>query len=382
MSGGHAFLPPSGAAAWVACPAWPSMTARYPQDDTPESMEGTAAHWVFEQTFAGQQTAFGQVAPNGIVLTEEMLDGGDVYVETIDQDLARCGLDRSVLHVEQRVAMPEIHALNSGTPDTWFYAPSAHTLYEYDYKFGHDFVDAFQNWQLVDYEAGIIDVLAHMWGQPPAEFDQHLWVEFVVVQPRNYDRAGPVRRWRVKACDLRAMHNRLRSAAERAVVPEPVAQPGDQCEHCPGRHACNALQREGYRAAAKAGSSVPVELPPAALATELRMLRSAQVMLKARVTGLEEETFARVRRGESVPGFGMEPTFGREGWSQPAGAVIAMGQMLGKDISKPGVLTPKQAIKAGMPEALVKSMTTQESKGLKLVEVDSTAAAKVFGITS
>lgn len=381
MSAAHAFLPPSGAGCWVACPAWPTMNARYPQDDTPESMEGTAAHWVFEQTFAGQQTALGQVAPNGIVLTEEMLDGADVYVEAIDQDLKLCGFDRSALSVEGRVTMPDVHPLNWGTPDTWFYAAGANMLNLYDYKFGHDFVDAFENWQLADYTVGILDGLVGEGALDP-QYRATTIVNFIVVQPRNYDRSGPVRRWSVPAYKLADMQNRLRVAALAATVAEPVAQPGRQCKHCPGRHACNALQREGYAAAALAGSSVPVELPPAALATELRMLRSAQAMLKARVTGLEEETFARVRRGESVPGFGIEETFGREGWSQPPGAVIAMGQMLGKDVSKPGVLTPKQAIKAGMPEALVKSMTTKESKGLKLAEVDSTAAAKVFGITS
>ena len=46
-------------------------------------MEGTAAHWVFEQMFAGVIPVVGQSAPNGIIITDEMLDGAEMFVDAV-----------------------------------------------------------------------------------------------------------------------------------------------------------------------------------------------------------------------------------------------------------------------------------------------------------
>jgi hypothetical protein len=54
MSGAHSVLPPSGAAAWRRCAQWVQMNQLYPQPDTPESLEGNAAHWVFAEMLAGK----------------------------------------------------------------------------------------------------------------------------------------------------------------------------------------------------------------------------------------------------------------------------------------------------------------------------------------
>lgn len=379
MSGQHAYLPPSGAAYWVECAAWPMMNATYPQDDTPESQEGTAAHFVFEEPLAGRAVVAGTNAPNGVPITEEMLQGADLYIETLDLALAAAGLDRSALFVEQRLAIPGINPHNWGTPDTWFFAPLRMTLCVFDYKFGHGFVDAFQNWQCVDYTSGIIDKLATHYKMTPGELDQVINVEITVVQPRNYDATGPVRTWRARGSDLRAMWNKLAGAAERALEPNPVATPGPvQCEHCPGSHACTPLQREGYRAARLGGRYAPSPLPPAALATELTMLQDARKMLDARVSGLEAEVEARLRRGEGIAGYALEAKTGRETWSVPVEQVIATARLIGAKVEKPAIVTPRQALAAGMPAELVKSWSHKPSVGVALARVTTTAAEKVF----
>ncbi len=378
MSGLHAFLPPSGAEAWQACAFWPTMNSRFPQDDTEDSLNGGAAHWVFEEEFRGQQTAIGQVAPNGVTLTLEMLEGADLYVETIDRDLAQSGLNRGYLNIERLLAIPSIHEANWGTPDTWYFDQARMLLRVYDYKFGHLFVDAFRNWQCVNYVAGIVDLIAAHLGMQPAELDQILKVEIVVVQPRNYDGGNPVRRWPCMASDLRGMHNQLQAAAARAVRPDAAATPGPQCDYCPGRHACTALQREGYRAKHLSLQSVPVELDAATLAYELRMLTDAEDLLKARKEGLREQAFARLKRGERIPGYCLEPTYGRQDWNIPPEEVIAMGQLVGLKLAKPKTLTPKQAIDAGMSEELVAMYSGAPGRGLSLKRDDGTAAAKAF----
>lgn len=378
MSGQHAFLPPSGAAAWVACAAWPTMNARYPQDDTADTVDGEAAHWAFAEEFAGRGFALGQIALNGVTLSEEMVEAADLYVATIDADLAAAGMNRTALSVEVRLAIPHVHEHNWGTPDTWAFFPSLRLLRVYDFKFGHDLVDAFENWQCIDYSCGIVDQIAGGYGMMPAELDQQIDIEIVVVQPRNYDREGPTRRWRVRGSDLRAKYNILTAAANRAMMPNPTATTGDQCKNCPGRHACPQAQQLAYTVVDRAGESVPVDLSDQALGRELRMLQVGAERIKARITGLEQDAFARLQRGRHVVGYALDPTYGREGWALPAEQIIAISTAMGVNVAKPGVLTPKQAEKAGLPPVLVKAWTVKESKGLRLVVDTGQRAAKAF----
>lgn len=374
----HAFLPPSGAYAWKPCPMWATMNRLYPKPETEDSRNGTAAHWAFYEMLYARPVAVGQVAPNGVALTDEMIQAAELYCDVIDRDLAACGLDRRYLQVERRVFMPRIHAENWGTPDTWFYAAHLRRIFLYDFKFGHEFVDAYENDQCIDYTNGIAEALGLDGLQ-----DQAHTVDIVVIQPRNYDRQGPERRWPVRLSDLRAHYNILAGSAERAMLPNPPSKAGKHCKHCPGRHACNTLQRGAYEAAHFAKQSAPHELPPAALVLELHMLEDAEVLLHARVTGLQEEVESRVRlKGERMPGYRMQDTYGRQAWKAPAQQVIALGQAMKVDVSKPGVLTPLQAIKAGLPRELVESMSETPKTGVKLVRDDGRAASRVFGIAS
>jgi len=378
MSAAHAFLPPSGAHAWQPCPMWATMNRLYPKPETEDSRNGTAAHWAFFEMLYARPVAVGQVTPNGVALTDEMIQAAELYCEIIDRDLAACGLDRRWLQVERRVFMPRIHAENWGTPDTWFHAEHLRKIFLYDFKFGHDFVDAYENWQCIDYVEGIAEQLGI-----DGMLDQSYNVDVVVIQPRNYDRQGPVRRWSVRLCDLRAHFNLLSTSANLAMLPNPPSKAGKHCKHCPGRHACNTLQRGAYEAAHLAKESAPHDLPPGPLVLELTMLEDAKVLLDARVSGLQEEVESRVRyKGERMPGYAMQDTYGRQAWKVPVQQVIALGQAFKVDIAKPGALTPLQAIKAGLPKELVESMSEAPKTGVKLVRDNGRAASRVFGIAT
>ena len=71
----HSYLPPSGAHVWSKCAAWPRMNERFPQEyDSAAGAEGTAAHWLAWELLRGI-TPMGLTAPNGIVVTDEMIEG-------------------------------------------------------------------------------------------------------------------------------------------------------------------------------------------------------------------------------------------------------------------------------------------------------------------
>jgi hypothetical protein len=277
------------------------------------------------------------------------------------------------LHVETPVAIPRVHGNCWGTPDAWFFRSVDQRLFVFDYKHGHSYVDEFENWQLMAYTAGILEALGI-----DAHAEQSVVVELVIVQPRCYHRDGPVRRLTVRASELRAQINILRAAAEAAHEPNPVATVNPKCKHCSGRHACETYQRTALEAADLSMRSVPLDLTPQALGLELSMLKRAQAALDGRISGLEQSVEAAVKQGQRVPGWSIEYTNGRQAWMVPTDEVVALGEMMQVDLSKKAVVTPKQAVKAGLDPALVDAYSFFPPGSPKLVPDNLSILRKVF----
>lgn len=382
----HAFLAPSSASRWVRCALSASLEAAYPETEaSPSSLEGTAAHWVVQMLLQGTPVALDMQAPNGVAVTQDMLEAAELVRDDI---LATLGPDwAQYLVIERRVQIPRVHPThNWGTPD--YRAGSRLNngrlcLHVWDFKYGHGIVDAIENWQLIDYTAGLLDEAGIDGLQ-----DQETVVDMVVIQPRAFHRDGPVRRWRVVAADLRGHINRLSNQAALAVGANPPAVPTPEgCENCRGRHACEALQRAAYLAADKGQNYGALDLSPHALGLELRALKRSQALLEARVSGLEAEATAKIKRGELVPSWILESTPGRLAWRKPAAEILALGQMLGLDLAKPqDVITPTQA-KAVAKTAKVSgeifdAYASRPTGAAKLVADDGTKARLTFSTSN
>jgi hypothetical protein len=360
----HAPLPPSGAAAWVKCHYWPTLNAKYPQDNSPETIEGEAAHWAGAELIEGRQIALGQVTPSGYVLDAEMVEAAEMYAADVASVEGKPT-------VENRVAMPYIHEQNWGTPDCYKW-PTPYHLVLWDFKYGHKFVPAFENWQLIDYSAGLTSPFNGL-------DDQALTVEFRIVQPRNYHALGPIRIWRTTAGELRGHYNQLQAAASHACGLKPRATVGEHCEYCPGRHVCNAAQAAAYTVADITLKGAVIDLPPSALGLELRNLKRAALLLESRITGLEVQALNTITRGQAVPFFEVQHEYGRLAWTQPPESIFALGDVLGVDLRKPPApITPTQAKK--LIDGLVISAYSDKPKGAaKLVASDISNARQVFG---
>jgi hypothetical protein len=354
------------------------MNQAYPQADTPETLEGNAAHWVFAEMLAGRQVSEGMQAPNGVFITDEMIEGAELVVDTVRARIPA----GTVLHVEEPVAIARIHAQCWGTPDIWAFVQQALTLEVIDYKFGHRFVDEYENDQGVAYITGIVDMLAEKFGEGAGLFDQRCKVNFTVIQPRCFYKGASVRTWSVLASDLRGHINQLAGAAAVALAPNPPAVTNPECRDCPGRHACPALQQAAYADAEFSTRSSPVELAPAAASLELRMMEHALERLQSRVEGMREAVATYIRQGHSVPWHRAEQGYGRQQWTMPVDQVLAMGSLMGVDLSKPGVKTPKQAAKSGVDEAVIKAYSVTPLGSLKLVPDNPADARRVFGTTN
>ena len=360
----HSFFPPSGAKAWRKCAAWPSMNQRYPQEDTEESKEGTAAHWVAWGVHAGQEMREGMVAPNGVIVTLEMLEGAEMLVAEINK--------LSNPKIEQTAIIPRVHANCFGTPDVWAFDRDAMMLTVLDYKFGHRFVDEYENEQIISYVAGILEEIEEY-----GISDEFVTVNAIIVQPRCFYKGKPIRTWTFKASAIRGIVNDLHRAAHDALDADPIATTNSECGDCSGRHACSVFQKTIYSDMEMSGRSVPFDLPPAAASLELALLERAAERMKGRITGLQQLVEANARSGLPTPWHALEPSYGRPKWTLPDEQIIAIGQMYKKDLSKPGVVTPNQAAKIGVDEAVIKAYSSVSSS-MKLVPFDPKNISRIF----
>lgn len=376
----HAILPPSDADTWVVCTAKPLMV-RDLQFKLPEKEEhvlaakdGTASHWAMAELAAERVVAEGQITDDGHVLSQEMIDGAQMLIDDVVATLP--DVPRQHWRVEQRVSMARrIHPHNWGTPDLWVFVASTWTIYVWDYKFGHNLVEVFENWQLMDYLAGIMETLGI-----DAITEQRVKVVFTIVQPRGFHPEGPIRRWEVSsAANLRGYHNRLEMAAEEAMSGFAAARPNANCIYCEARHVCQALQKDAYRSAQISLQAVPLLMSPDAIGLELAILEDAAERLKARISGLATQGEAMIRSHKAVPGWEIVSEPSREKWKDPKLAA-KIGRTLKVNIVKEEtLLTPRQAREAGMPVELVAELAERGKPSQKFKRVEESRGRRLFG---
>lgn len=359
----HSVLAPSSAYRWIACPGSAQLAALYPEQETEQSREGTAAHWIGAELLT-TGLVLSDVAPNGVVLTDEMHKSAQVWVDHV---LRTVGQGGGQLLIEQRVNIARIHPECFGTPDSRLWLHSVGHLHVWDFKHGHDPVEAVGNWQLILYVCGILDELGI-----DGLSDQHLTVHMHVVQPRAFRGTGPIQTWTVKASDLRGYFNTARQAAHVAMSPNAPTKAGTWCLYCPARHDCPTLQKAVLASLTYVGGSAPDRLGAEAAGRELELLRFAQTLIKSRLTGREADVESRITRGEQVPGWTIDHPQGKQRFAVDKDTVLLLGDMAGVDLRKPeDVVTATQALEkfkaAGVDGSVIRPYIERPRGGAVLV---------------
>lgn len=376
MTTEHAQAAPSSADRIVNCTGSLQLEARYPEDEESEqAREGTAAHWALAEVLSSRAVAEGQIAPNGVVLTREMVEAAESVLRYVLACIAAHGEQPSIYRVEQRVGPgSRLPPAMWGTPDLVMFFPTANVLYILDFKFGFDWVEVFENWQLVAYLALVLDAL-----EIDGLQEQNMQVRLVIDQPRSYHPDGPRRDWTLPAAsDARALVNILAGKVEESLGPNARLSVGEHCDNCRARHACPALLQAGNKGRDRSRAATPFDLTPQALGLELADLRRAIKLLEARETGLAAQAQALIEGGGRVPFWSVERKPGRLAWTADAAQVFALGDMLGLDLRKaPEPITPTQAKEKGLDDEVLKAYAERPSV-LKLVELEDAQARKVF----
>jgi hypothetical protein len=376
LSGEHFIAAPSSAARRIQCTQSVTLEAQFPEtEETEEQREGTAAHWAVSEQLSGRLVDVGQVAPNGVILTDEMLHGADLMYDDVVKALAPYGLKPTDGQIEMRVKINRVYPGMFGSPDFYILITRRGLpmlLLIWDYKFGHRVVDAYGNAQMIDYIAGATEGISDI--TPGVD------IVISIVQPRSFHREGPIRRWTTNLMALRAAINISSNAVHEALGANPRARVGPECRDCRARHACPKLQAEGFAAMDEAKHIVPLVMDAGQAGLELRMLDRAAGLLKARREGLVLQLESLARQGKPTPGWRLEQGESRERWTVPAAQVIATGKLMLLDLAKPTeAITPRQAREKGFDPAIVAAMAARGASSMTLVEDDGTAARKVFG---
>lgn len=385
--GQHAVIAPHKAHVLANCAGSIKQSARY-ADRPPSqmSMEGEAIHecakivlsdFIYHD-FKGhtykREDFLDRPMSNGVVLNEEMLDVAEMYIrEVINTSSSWDGLTTIV--VEHTVYMPQVHPENWGTLDAaiLFFHPTRKRLKVMDLKSGWKIVEVYECWQLIDYTIGILnECLERGWPVPDE-------IELCIVQPRPAHRHGKVRSWVLKPNDLVPYVNHLHKQAHDAMSDNPSYTAGAHCVDCVGRHGCPVLQQSAYKVVETVRNITPQDLIGADLGKHLTMLDEAKAILKALYDGLEEVAIHQIQNGSPVLGWEYAQKESRVNWTTDKKEIAAIGDLYGVDIRKPmDLLTPLQAISAGMPEEVVKANSSKKFTGAALIPFDSEKTSKLF----
>jgi hypothetical protein len=297
----HSRIGGSSYSRWSQCPGSVRLSKGIESKAGFPAAEGTVAHKLSETPIATGKPTIREpgdlIQQEGfdIEVTQEMLDGIQLYADTVRNDME----PGDELYVERKVHVPEIHPNLFGTLDTAVWRERKHHLKVYDFKYGKGVgVEAENNQQ------GVFYALLFAMSNNLRVKD----VEFIIVQPRFEHPEGPIRRWRFDAVQLLEFQAELEDAVERVMDPEAPLVPGKHCQWCPAGAICPEVKRLATNMAKKEFESTALDT--ADLADSMRFLPVIERWTKQ----VREFAYQQAMDGVFIPGFKLVEKRGIRKW--------------------------------------------------------------------
>lgn len=339
------------------CPGWLFMPSTLVKVDDPTARdEGTAAHWVAQQLFHGHTAQIGGKAPNGFIVSGEMIDHVQTYLAALN-----CG----------EIEIVTAFAANDG--ERWRVNGRADhikfdskTLTIDDFKYGWRIVEPEMNWTLI----------AHAIGYCVANAIQPETITLRIHQPRPHHPEGPLREWSFTWNDLLQFHAQIDATLSN---PTQTLRTGNHCAKCHALPTCPAARSASMNAIDASGIAFTDDLSPEILAYELDTLAHAAGVLKTRLEALQELATHRIKNGEAIPNYIVGTKYGDSRFKTGFDAPM-LRALTGIDCAKVGTVTPAEAKRRAVnnPGALLalENLIERPMIGTKLTRIDPNKAAK------
>jgi hypothetical protein len=343
------------------------MPAALPPDFDHEARdEGIAAHWLAKQWFEGREHPAGTKAPNGWVVTTDMIEAVAEYVSALECGQMEIDLTFGTDAFEVRCRADHVVYDRGDYSHTATEEPTSILTID-DFKYGWRLVDPFENWTLIAYAIG--------WcirnGASPA------LIRLRIHQPRPYHPDGPCREWRLSYDELLRYHARIQY---RLSHPSDELQTSPQCAKCHALAGCPTARAASMNAIdATSDTAFSDALPNPILAHELDTLRYAEQIIKDRREALEELMTHKIQSGQVIAGYALKQRFANRTWKPGlSGDVLSM--VAGVNLRKDGLVTPAEAERRGVSKEGIAALTDRPSIGVKLERIDADREGrKAFG---
>lgn len=324
--------------------------------DNTLAKEGDAADWlcvIVHQQNIPAQSLLGQQAPNGVYITQDIINHTEEYLIGI-------GRNGQVQH-----------ELSFGT-DKWKvncrldhcrYHQPTDTLFIDDLKMGWGIIEPYDNWTMLAYAIAFCITY---------QIAPRL-ICLTIYQPRPYHSEGTVRTWEIS-------YERLMKFYEQ--IDQTLSNPSDmlitskECYKCPAMAHCPAARAASFNALEAAEMAFNSHIDNVNLAVILDAYKRAAKIIEQNIEAYEELAAHRIKLGELVKNYGLETSFTNRVFKDGV-TLELMNTMTGKDCSKPAELaTPNQLENRGVDKTIISAFTTRHSKGAKLVRVDENRKAE------
>lgn len=236
----HSIFAPSASKRWINCPASIKMSENCPeQEDTPEALEGTGAHWLGEtclKTGKNTKDFFKMKMPSGARVGTNMCKHIQRYVDYVRKYHYVNG---GTIHVEERLEMYKIDERMWGSGDV-VQVTKYGTLHVFDLKYGFWVVEADANYQMMCYAIGALTKYKHL-------VDVSKGVCGHICQPRPEHKDGQFRSVLYSYDELVAFGRLAGAAIENSDSENPTIKFGDHCKFCPAEFICPELNQLGRK---------------------------------------------------------------------------------------------------------------------------------------
>lgn len=327
----HALLSPSAAGRWLLCPASVALTAYMPEETSPYTLRGTAAHAAAESVITGRPYKAPAGAEN--IPFDELKSDVWSYVEFVRKETRG-----DFRLIEQRLEASWLATECFGTADAVILHPDE--IHVVDLKTGRGVpVTAKDNPQLAIYARSVMETFAGM-------FEDLSVIKMTIVQPP----LNHIETWQITPEELIKITDDMKDAAAECVkeLQEKCLKfnPGTaQCRFCRARHECRALASYCLTAAGLPALTVcDPKIDNVQLAKIMQKIPAIELWIDA----IKERAGLELSEGRVVPGYKLvQGRAGNRTWRDPAAAASLLESCgLSKDqIYAKKLVSPAQADK-------------------------------------